>query len=155
MKRPGQMRWDYRQPDKKVFVVRQDGTTISYVPADYTAVKGRIPSDAPHLRLLIGDSHLSDGFIATIVKLKQPAFPDSRQLKLTPRKPTEGVEVIYLELDKSTLGVSRVLVVDPLGNESDLVLEKISEDAHVQDDVFDLQLPAGVTVRDGSTVGRP
>ena len=155
VKRPGQMRWDYRQPDKKVFVVHRDGTTISYVPADYTAIKGRIPPDAPHLRLLIGDSHLGDGFAATIVKLKQPVFPDSRQLRLTPRKPTDGIEVIYLELDRATLGVQRVLVVDPLGNESDLVLEKISEDAHVQDDVFDLQLPAGVTVRDGSAVGGP
>ena len=51
------------------------------------------------------------------------------------------------------LGTSRVLVIDPLGNESDLVLERISDDARVQDDVFQLQLPPGVTVRDGSAAG--
>ena len=29
VKRPGQMRWDYRQPEKKVFIVHADGTTLS------------------------------------------------------------------------------------------------------------------------------
>ena len=153
VKRPGQMRWDYRQPEKKVFIVHADGTTLSYVPADYTAVKGRIPADAPHLRVLLGDSHLLDGFAATTVQLKQPVFPSSRQIKLTPRKPTDGVEVVYLEVDPSTMGVQRALVIDALGNESDLVLERITEDARVQDDVFVLQLPSGITVRDTSAVG--
>jgi outer membrane lipoprotein-sorting protein len=153
VKRPGQMRLDYRQPDKKVFIVRADGSTLSYVPADYTAVKGRIPADAPHLRVLLGDSRLLDGFVAATVQLKQPAFPDSRQIKLTPRKATDGVEVVYLEVDAATLDVQRVLVVDALGNESDLVLDRIQEDARVQDDVFALQLPPGVMVRDASSAG--
>ena len=48
VKRPGRMRWDYKQPDKKVFLVRSDGTTLVYVPADYMAVKSRLPADAPH-----------------------------------------------------------------------------------------------------------
>ena len=59
VKRPGRMRWDYRHPDKKVFVVSPDGSTLTYVPADLMAVRSRIPAEAVHLKLLLGESDLN------------------------------------------------------------------------------------------------
>lgn len=152
VKRPGRMRWDYRRPDRKVFLVRADGSTLSYVPADRTAVRGRIPAEAPHLRLLLGESDLLRTFSVAEVQLRDPRRAGSRQLKLRPREPMEAIEFVYLELDRDSHAVERVLVVDRLGNESDLVLERVRENAGVRDGVFELDLPAGVTVR-GETPG--
>lgn len=153
VKRPGHMRWDYRQPDKKVFLLRPDGTTLVWIPADYSAVKSRLPADAPHLHLLLGDSRLLDSFAASEVQLKQPVFPGSKQIKLTPRKPADGIEVVYLEIDARTHAIGRVLVIDPMGNESDLVLDKLTEGVRLPDDTFIVRLPPGVTTRDAAASG--
>lgn len=155
VRRPGLMRWDYREPERKAFLVEavrdEPGMveTLSYVPADLTAVRGRVAvAEAPHLQLLLGQGRLDDGFAATDVRLKEPRDPAARHLRLVPRRPLQSVEVVYLEVDEARLAVQRVLVVDALGNESDLVLEKVREGARVKDSVFDTRLPAGVTVRD-------
>jgi len=155
VRRPGHMRWEYEAPDRKVYLVEtvdgDPGTveTLSYVPADLTAVRSRLAvAEAPHLQLLLGQGHLDDSFAATDVRLKEPRDPASRQLRLVPRRPLQSVEVVYVELDEKDLALERVLVVDALGNESDLVLDKVREGVRVKDSVFDQRLPSGVTVRD-------
>jgi outer membrane lipoprotein carrier protein len=148
VKRPGRMRWDYRAPDKKVFLFPGDGTWIAYAPLQAQATRGAAPLDAPHVRLLLGEGSLLEAFDAEEVALREPAVPGSRQVKLTPRKPLDGVALAYLELDPTTLAVARVLVVDPAGNESDLRLSRTKENADVRDAVFDFKVPPGVEVRD-------
>lgn len=150
MRRPGQMRWDYRTPEKKIFLVEPGGTTLAYQPSDLRAIRSRLPAEAPHLDLLMGQSDLLATFAASEVTLKSPAFPGSRALKLVPRKPMDGIEMVYLEIEPRRMTVERVLVLDPMGNESDLVLDKVVENAPVRADVFDVRIPAGVTVQDGT-----
>lgn len=155
VRRPGQMRWDYRMPEKKVFLVEPGGTTLSYMPSDLRAIRSKLPADAPHLDLLMGQSDLLASFAASEVTLKDPAFPGSRALKLVPRQPMDGIEMVYLEIEPRMMTVERVLVLDPLGNESDLVLDKVVENAPVRADAFDVRIPAGVMVQDASaTAGR-
>jgi outer membrane lipoprotein-sorting protein len=101
--------------------------------------------------LLLGEGHLLDSFVAAVVQLKQPVFPGSKQVKLTPRKPTDGVEVVYLEVDARTHSIGRILLIDPLGNESDLVLDKLTEGPRLADDTFTVRLPPGVTTRDATS----
>lgn len=153
VRKPGLMRWDYRQPDKKVFVVKPDGSTLVYVPSDMSATRSRIPSSAPHLRLLMGESDLLASFAASDVQLKDPSFPGSRQIKLVPREPMEGIEMIYLEVDPRLQTVGRILVMDPLGNESDLVLQRVEENAPVRTDAFEVRLPQGVDIVDLAAAG--
>ena len=142
------LRFDYRKPSKKVFLVEADGSTMAYVPADRSAVKARIPDDAPHLRLLRGDAGLLDDFTVRLVELKEPAVSGSRQLKLTPRRPLHDVDLAYLEVDGRSGEIHRVLVLDSLGNESDLLLNRVKENPRLGSDVFRLKLPRGVELRD-------
>ena len=46
-----------------------------------------------------------------------------------------------------------MLVVDQLGNESDLVLSKRKENGPIRASTFDLRLPRGVEVREAGTGG--
>lgn len=142
------LRFDYRKPSKKVFLVEADGTTLAYVPADRSAVKARIPDDAPHLRLLRGDAGLLEDFSAKIVTLKQPVVSGSIQVKLTPLRPLADVDLAYLELDGETGAVHRVLVLDSAGNESDLLLDRVKENPRLGGSVFRLDLPSSIEVRD-------
>src|SRR5918993_1499171 len=44
IKKPGRMRWDYVEPEKKLFV--SDGRMIySYVPADKQVIRSNVPSE--------------------------------------------------------------------------------------------------------------
>jgi outer membrane lipoprotein-sorting protein len=142
------LRFDYRKPSKKVFLVEADGTTLAYVPADRSAVKARIPDDAPHLRLLRGDSGLLEDFSARVVELKKPAVVGSVQLKLTPRRPLHDVDLAYLEVDGESGAIHRVLVLDAMGNESDLLLHRVKENPRLGGSVFRLDLPGSVALRD-------
>ena len=153
VKRPGRMRWDYRQPEKKVFVVAPDGTTLTYLPSDFTAFRSRIPEGAPHLKLLLGESDLQGAFDVQAVELKNPRNARAVALKLEPRSAVEGVELLYLEVDPATRSVERILVVDSLGNESELILERVREDLVLKDQDFDVRLPSGIDVREVATVG--
>jgi outer membrane lipoprotein-sorting protein len=147
VRRP-QLRFDYRKPDRKVFLVEADGTTLAYVPADRSAVRGRLPDEAPHLRLLRGESGLLDDFAARTVTLKSPMVAGSTHLKLVPRSPHEAIDTVYLEVSPGGRTVHRVLVLDRQGNESDLVFEKVRENPGLRAGTFELDLPSGVSVRD-------
>ena len=150
VKRPGRMRWDYRHPDKKVFVVSPDGSTLTYVPADLMAVRSKIPVEAVHLKLLLGESDLLASFEVSSVRLKNPRNPQARHLRLQPRAPLDGVELLYLEIDPATRSIERILAVDALKNESELVLDRVREDVALRDADFDVHLPPSVDVRDAT-----
>ena len=147
VKRP-LVRFDYRKPDKKVFLVEADGSVLAYVPADRSAARTDSAAEAPHLRLLRGESGLLEDFSVREVTLKDPAVSGSVQLKLVPRRPTAEVDLVYLELAADARTLHRVLVLDALGNESDLRLERVKENPHLRDSTFVLDLPSGVRVRD-------
>ncbi len=150
VRKPGHMRWDYRDPEKKIFIVEPDGKTLSYIPADLRAVRSRLPPDAAHLKLLMGSSDLLADYAASEVTLKTPAFPGSRAIKLVPRQTADAVAMIYLEIDPRMLSIERVLVVDPEGNESDLVLDRVQENGVVKPDAFDVRIPPGIVVQDAA-----
>src|ERR1700730_10914122 len=76
-RRPGQMRWEYDSPEKKLFLV--DGkTTWFYVPYDHTVTKAPV-KESSHLRtplaLLTGKADLSRlcGQIDVITQKEIPA----------------------------------------------------------------------------------
>jgi outer membrane lipoprotein-sorting protein len=142
------LRFDYRRPDKKVFLVDADGTTLAYVPADRTAVRSRLPDEALHLRLLRGESDLARDFHVREVSLKEPAVPGTRHLKLVPRQPDAAIDTLYLEVAPDPPMVRRVLVVDPSRNESDLVLEDVRINPELGAEVFRVSIPSGVEIRD-------
>jgi outer membrane lipoprotein-sorting protein len=149
------MRWDYRRPDKKVFLIEEDGSTLAYVPADRTATRSRMPADAPHLQLLLGRGRLLESFEVKNVKLKQPLHASSTHLRLRPRKPRGNIDTIYLEIDAGAAAILRVLLVDSEGNESDLQLDRVKENVAFRESTFRLRLPRGIEVRDlGESAGR-
>ena len=89
IKRPGRMRWEYKDPEPKLFV--SDGHSFYfYVPADkQVVVSEQDPKRSLAARLLSGQGGLAEEFDAT---LETPSEEGVMRLKLVPKQPQADVE---------------------------------------------------------------
>lgn len=145
IKRPGRMRWEYRKPEKKLFVA--DGKTFYfYVPADRQVIVQKPGGERgiPALLLAGRGSILTEFTVA----LEKTAKSGVTRLRLTPRKPDPEVETVYLEVDSADR-VRTIEVLDPQGNQSRFVFDDIRENRGLRDGLFQFRIPQGVEVVTG------
>lgn len=146
-KKPGKMRWDYKQPVPKVFVA--DGETLwVYEPEDNQVFKRKL-ADAQlpvALTFMSGEGKLSETFDATLL----PAGKDGAiVVQLIPKKSEGHYRSLRLEVDPATFAVRASTVVDPQGNTNRLVFSDVKTNAGLPDAGFKFTPPAGVRVLTG------
>jgi outer membrane lipoprotein carrier protein len=144
IKRPGRMRWEYRDPEAKTFV--SDGKTFYfYVPADkQVIVRDQADSRGVTAMLLSGRLDIVGEFE---VAMETPATGSAR-LRLLPRKPDGEVERIYLETDSSDR-IRSIEIFDPQGNRSRFDFQDLRENVGLPDHLFHFDVPRGVEVVTG------
>jgi outer membrane lipoprotein carrier protein len=145
IKRPGRMRWEYREPEKKLFVA--DGKTFYfYVPADRQVIVRKPGGERGIPALLLAGQ---GGILTEFTVAMEPApSPGVQRLKLTPRREDPEVETVFLEVDGGDR-VRGIEVLDPQGNQSRFVFEDIRENVGLRDGLFRFQIPQGVEVVTG------
>ena len=145
IKRPGRMRWDYKDPETKLFVT--DGHTFYfYVPADRQVVVSE--QDARHslaARLLSGKGGLTDEFTAT---LEEPKEEGVLRLRLVPRQPQADVERALVDVEPRGR-IRAILLEDVQGNRTRFRFEDVRENTGIADRVFRFEVPKGVEVIHG------
>ena len=145
IKRPGRMRWDYKDPETKLFVT--DGRTFYfYVPADRQVVVSE--QDARHslaARLLSGKGGLADEFTAT---LEEPKEEGVLRLRLVPRQPQADVERALVDVEPRGR-IRAILLEDVQGNRTRFRFEDVRENTGIADRVFRFEVPKGVEVIHG------
>ena len=121
MKKPGRMRWEYTEPEEKVFVT--DGAkTYFYLPAENQVMVSHQPQGAMGMEegspfeLLAGRGHLRDSFHPALSD--EPATRGGTVVRLEPTRPREEFELVELEVDPSTGRVLRVVLIDSASNRS-------------------------------------
>jgi outer membrane lipoprotein carrier protein len=142
IKRPGRMRWEYKEPESKLFV--SDGRSFYfYVPADrQVMVSEQDPRRSLAARLLSGASGLLDDFEA---KLEEPPAERVMRLRLVPRG--APVDVASATIDAEPGGrIHAVLIEDLQGNRTRFVFDDVRENTGVQDRLFRFEVPKGVEV---------
>jgi len=148
VKKPGKMRWDYSEPEKKQFIA--DGVRIyTYIPEDRQVVVSAQPRDSqtttPAL-FLAGKGDLVRDFTPSLVP-NPPGMPSgSRSLKLVPRSPQPDYDWLVFTIDASTYAIQGLLTMDAQGGESAFVFTNLKENAGVADKVFAFSIPRGVDV---------
>jgi len=142
VKRPGRMRWEYRDPEPKLFV--SDGRTFSfYVPADrQVVVSEQDPERSLAARLLSGRGGLTDDFE---VSLDEPVEAGVFRLRLVPRRPEADVERALLDVEASGR-IRSILLEDIQGNRTRFRFENVRENTGLRDSLFRFDVPAGVEV---------
>lgn len=145
IKKPGRMRWLYTS-DKKEFVA--DGTMLySYFPRDkhvnvHALPKGNEASTA--LLFLTGRGDLSRDFTST-VPAAQPA--GEWHLDLKPKAKETDFMSLALEVDRTTLALRGITVVDDQGGTSKFRFEGLRENVGLADREFEFKIPPGVEIK--------
>jgi|SoiMethySBSTD1v2_1073268.scaffolds.fasta_scaffold148102_2 outer membrane lipoprotein carrier protein len=145
VKKPGRMRWLYTA-DKKEFVA--DGSMLySFFPRDkYVNVnplpKGEDASTA--LLFLTGRGDLARDFTSTLDG-DQPA--GEWRLNLKPKAKQTDFTSLALEVERTTLALRGITVVDDQGGTSRFRFEGLKENVGLADRDFEFKIPPGVEVR--------
>ncbi len=160
--RPGQMRWEYDAPEKKLFLV--DGkTTWFYVPYDRTVTKAPVRESSDWrtpLALLTGKADLAR-LCRQIDLVSQPGIPAGHAvLRCLPKevqtRPDEksAVEVL-LEVDASTGELARIDIHQPGGIDLEYRFGNWQTDIPLAGGLFRFQVPVGVAIVEGASLSEP
>lgn len=156
IKKPGRMRWEYTNPEKKVFVA--DGSQIySYIPADRQVIISPLPKadQATTATLfLTGKGNLVRDFNVSTGEL--PGVPaGSTVLKLVPRQAERDYDTLFLAVNANDQ-IQVLSAADRQGGRSTFFFTEIKENTGLADKIFTFKIPRGAdVVRSGSTPERP
>ncbi|HYB73153.1 MAG TPA: outer membrane lipoprotein chaperone LolA [Candidatus Sulfotelmatobacter sp.] len=150
VKRPGKMRWEYAEPDPRLFVT--DGTTFwAYSPEDKQVLvretKGAL--GATPLAFLMGAGNLRQDF-----QIREVAHAagggKTALLDLRPVKPNATLARLLLEVDLASSLIVQATVFDAVGNTIVLALSDQRLNTGVPDSRFTFVPPPGVQVVTGA-----
>src|SRR5438105_3138639 len=150
MMRPRMMRWEYKDPEDKLFV--SDGKTVYfYVPADRQvnkeAVKNSFDDRIP-LMFLLGQSNLRNEFTRFELLSTKPFFEGSKVIRMFPKRKTDLQEVV-MEVDSANYLIRRLLLAHTDGSRSEFIFSGIRTNTGLRASLFDFEVPAGVEVIQG------
>lgn len=155
IKKPGRMRWEYTDPEKKLFV--SDGSQIySYIPADRQVIVSPMPTSdqaTTAALFLTGKGNLVRDFTVSFGDLPQ-APSGSTVLRLIPRQAERDYDTLLLVVSPSRQ-IQMLSAVDRQGGRSTFTFSDIKENTGIADKDFTFKIPRGVdVVRSGSTQER-
>jgi outer membrane lipoprotein carrier protein len=150
LKRPSKARWDYSEPERKLFV--SDGKNVFfYVLGEKHATKATIKESVdpqiPFL-FLLGRGNLRRDFARIeVVSGERPVGSGNVVLKLVPKRAPEEFKQLLVELSPASFEVRRLVIFERSGARMDFLLSNVQENYAAPDAQFQFKLPAGVTVK--------
>jgi outer membrane lipoprotein carrier protein len=148
LKRPGFMRWEYRDPEEKLFVA--DGReSFLYVPLDrQVTVQPLRASDlrGMPLELLLGAGNIRQSFDVSWEGEFKPETERASLIRLTPRSSEAQYSFLVLELDGETYDVRRIVIRERTGNTSEFLLTDMQTNVRIENKKFQFKIPKGVEV---------
>lgn len=148
VKKPGKVRWEYREPEEKLFV--SDGSKIySYFPEDRQVIVSDLPSEeyaTTPVLFLAGRGNLMRDFTPALVDMPAGMPPESRVLKLVPTVPQAEYDWLILAADPDTLALRGLVTGDAQGGTSTFTFTNLKENIRPSDTSFVFSPPRGVDV---------
>ncbi len=140
----GKMRWDYQQPEKKLFV--SDGVNyFYYMPEDKQVIKApmQMQSDQHSPTLFFAGR---GNFVRDFRAEWSSPDPAAHLLKLTPVEPQPDFRYLIADVDPSTGLILRLVVVDDYDNRTEYTFNSIQENPPLPNDFFAFHAPPGTDV---------
>jgi outer membrane lipoprotein carrier protein len=146
VKRPGRMRWEYREPERRVIVLDGEAIRIYSAPDEQLQI---VPASAGSfsptaLSFLLGQGDLSKTFVAQRIDGQDRS---ELGMQLHPRADA-AFELLEVWLDPETHQLRESVLVDLLGNRTLLRFSQIVENSGVDEHLFELEVPEGTEVID-------
>ncbi len=148
LERPGKLRWDYAEPEKKIALLLGDRTFL-YLEEDRQFVRGRLAADQSLFpRLLAGGERLEAIFSATLVATPSSGGRGAYRLRLTPKIDPGGLTELTLTLHAGSFGIDGAEVLDEGGNRMTYLLSSVRRNAPLPEGTFSFEPPPGTEVVD-------
>lgn len=158
VKRPARMRWDYEEPEPKVFV--SDGaSTWFHVPADQQVVVGAFGDSQGAdgeaeglnpLEFLTGDATILDHFDALLAS--EPPDPGLRTVALVPRQTNGEITSLSLTVDAESGRIQGIESEDLEGNRTTFRFTDFRFGTSPDDSLFTFIIPPGTDVVTASDI---
>jgi outer membrane lipoprotein carrier protein len=148
LKKPGLMRWEYRQPEEKLFIANEKESYL-YVPFDrQVTIQDFNPSDlyGTPLELLLGAGGIHKNFTASWEADIRPKTEKPFLIRLEPRGGESTYSFLVLELDRETCDVRRIVIREKTGNTSEFLLTDMTTNVKIEHGTFQFKIPKGIEV---------
>jgi len=147
VKKPGRMRWEYVQPERKLFVA--DGRRLyAYVPADRQVIVSPVPTDdqaTTPVLFLTGKGHLTRDFVVTGTTIAG-APAGTVAIKLVPKRREQEYDWLALVVDAGALTLRMLVAGDSQGGTSSFTFTDMRENVGLSDKPFTFTIPRGTDV---------
>jgi outer membrane lipoprotein carrier protein len=147
VKKPGKMRWEYKAPEKKLFV--SDGARIYFHdPGSNQVTVSEVPQGdqaASAALFLTGKGNLVRDFSASFIQ-GEGAPPGTYALRLDPRKPQGEYDWLEIVVDRDTLLIQRLTAAEKEGGRSTFLFSRFKENVGIGDKPFVFEIPRGAEV---------
>ncbi len=145
--KPGKMRFDYESPAPRNFIA--DGKTLWIVEPTRKEVQKLAFETAlmpAAVSFLWGDGKLTESF--EIERMTQQRIPvvGNIELRLTPKKPSTHVKVLYFSVDPKSYRVTGMLVEDTVGGRNMFVFGDLEANVATRESDFAFAPPPGFQV---------
>src|SRR5215212_2178450 len=146
LKRPGKARWDYSEPERKLFV--SDGRNIFFHVAGerqamQTTVRESADPQIPFL-FLLGRGNLRRDFSRIeLAGDENPTGAGNVMLRLFPKRAPEEFKQLLVEVDPSSFEVKRMVIFERNGSRMDFLLSNVRENFLAPDSQFQFTPPPG------------
>jgi outer membrane lipoprotein carrier protein len=143
VKKPGKMRWTYKDPEEKIFV--SNGVRLyQHLPLDNRVIVSNAPGDdQPAMIFLAGKGDLNRDFN---VSFAQGGAPDVWTLRLDPKQPQAEYDWLELIADRNTLQLRGLVVAEKQGSKSAFSFGNFKENTGLADKLFEFTMPKGVEI---------
>ena len=150
IKKPGQMKWDYKAPDRQILVSNDQGLWL-YLPDEKQVTKMKpqsiYSSNTPAL-FLAGRGKLTKSF--TIGKVTEEG--GLYFAELIPKDKAQNLSKMVLLADKKNFQIVGSRVYDNLGNKTEMLFSNIQTNPSLEKKLFQFEVPKGVELIDLSSM---
>ena len=156
LKKPGRMRWEYRQPREKLFLT-DSHTAFFYVLGERQARKTplrNLDDIRSPLRYLLGKTRLEKELDElSLAADHTPARTGDTVLRGVPKNMKDRISEVLLEISPS-FQIDRIVIREIDGSTTDFVFSNTQENVPVEDSLFRFTPPPGVEVIEESQIAQ-
>jgi chaperone LolA len=146
-KKPNLMKWEYQDPEEKVFLIKDD-LFWDYNKEEKQLIKYDLSQGEQNtevISLLSGKISLLDNYFVEL-----NPFPTENantiQIKLTPKDEEFADTFLLLEIDEKTWFIQTLISFDWTGNRTEFRFSKIKTNVTLQNKTFELRVPPDVEI---------
>jgi outer membrane lipoprotein carrier protein len=144
--RPGRMRWDYLEPERKIALVEGDSTRL-YLEEDRQLWRGRLSDADGYLpELFASDRRLAELFRPELAGGPREGRGAAYRLRLVPRQASESFEQVELTLRPPDFAIEAVELLDAAGNRVRYRFRDLRRNRGVPASAFVFEPPSGTEI---------